>query len=276
MLNIKILILVLTLTIFSSCKGEKIVEKSTPFPRIKDVPASTWEKLSQKKIYFGHQSVGYNIIDGIKDVMKENPQIKLNIVETSNPADLNSGIFAHSTIGKNMDPKSKVDEFVTFMENGIGNKTDIVALKYCYVDVMKDSDVEKIFTDYVASISQLKMKYPGLIVIHYTVPLTSIQTGLKAWIKKIMGRAIDSIDDNIKRNEYNGMLLKRYEGKEPVFDLALIESTLPDGTRMSLIKDEKIYYSLVPAYTNDGGHLNERSRKIVAEQFLIFLSKLMN
>jgi len=33
------------------------------------------EKLSQKKIYFGHQSVGFNIIDGIKDIMKENPQI---------------------------------------------------------------------------------------------------------------------------------------------------------------------------------------------------------
>ncbi len=45
----------------------------TTLPSIKGVPAETWQKLSQKKIYFGHQSVGNNIIDGIKDIMKENP-----------------------------------------------------------------------------------------------------------------------------------------------------------------------------------------------------------
>ena len=41
------------------------------FPDINDVPAVKWEKLAQKKIYFGHQSVGFNIMEGIKDVMKE-------------------------------------------------------------------------------------------------------------------------------------------------------------------------------------------------------------
>ena len=70
-------------------------EETTQFPSIKDVPNSAWEKLSQKKIFFGHQSVGFNIIDGLKDLMKENPQIKLNIVETSNPADFDAPIVAH-------------------------------------------------------------------------------------------------------------------------------------------------------------------------------------
>ena len=81
-------------------------------------------------------------------------------------------------------------------------------------------------------------------------------------------------DDNIKRNEYNEMIIKKYEGKEPVFDIAKIQSTFPDGTRCSFSKDGKTYYSMVPEYTNDGGHLNEIGRKKVAEQFLILLTNL--
>lgn len=250
-----------------------MTQQTTPFPSIKDVPTSAWEKLSQKKIYFGHQSVGYNIIDGIKDVLKENPQIKLNIVETSNPADFNSSVFAHSRVGKNQDPKSKVDGFVDLMENGIGNNADIAALKFCYVDIMSGSDIENIFNAYDASISQLKSNYHGITIIHFTAPLTRIQVGLKAQIKKIIGRPLDGVDDNIKRNEYNEMLLNKY-GKATVFDLAGLESTYPDKTRSSFTKDGKTYYSLAPEYTDDGGHFNEHGRKIVAEQLLIFLTGL--
>ena len=264
----------LTTTTTSCNNGGDMTQQASTFPSIKDVPPSAWEKLSQKKIYFGHQSVGFNIIDGIKDVMKENPQIKLNIVETSNPADFDSGIFAHSEVGKNRDPESKVNEFITFMEQGIGDKADIAALKFCYVDITADSNVEDIFKYYERSISQLKLKYPRLTIVHFTTPLTTIQPGPKALIKRIIGRSIDGIDDNIKRNAYNEMLLKKYEGKESVFDLAGIESTLPDGKRSALIKDGKSYYSLFQGYTDDGGHLNHRSSKIVGERLLIFLAEL--
>jgi hypothetical protein len=275
MKNIKFITLMFLLTTIISCNnGGEMSEKTSPFPSIKDVPASAWEKVSQKKIYFGHQSVGYNIIDGIKDVMKENPQIKLNIVETSNPADFNSGIFAHSRVGKNQDPKSKVNEFETFIENGIGEKADIAFLKYCYVDIMAGSNVGDVFNMYDRAMSQLKTRFSNITIIHLTTPLTTIQTGPKAWIKKIIGRAISGIDDNIKRNEYNEMLIKKYEGKEPVFDLAAIESSYSDGTRSSFTKDGNTYYSLIPEYTNDGGHLNEKGRKIVAEQLLILLADL--
>jgi hypothetical protein len=272
---IKLLPFIFTSTLILACNnGGEMSQQSSPFPSIKDVPSSAWEKLSQKKIYFGHQSVGYNIIDGIKDVMKENPQIKLNIVETSNPADLNSRIFAHSTIGKNIDPKSKVDEFVAFMRNGIGDKANIAILKYCYVDIMAYANVENIFNDYVSNISQLKIKYPELTIIHFTVPLTSIESGPKSWIKRIFGKSLDGIEDNIKRNKYNDMLIEKYRSKEPVFDLAKLESTMPDGTRSSFMNDGKLYYSMATEYTDDGGHLNKSERKIIAEQFLILISKL--
>ncbi|MBW2608023.1 MAG: hypothetical protein JRD05_10355 [Deltaproteobacteria bacterium] len=70
------------------------------------------------------------------------------------------------------------------------------------------------------------------------------------------------------------MLRKEYDGKEPVFDIAKIESTFPNGTRCSFTKDGKTYYSMVPEYTYDSGHLNETGRKKVAEQLLILLAQL--
>lgn len=272
--TITILLISILSTILSCGNGGEMVQKNNSLPSIKDVPQSTWDKLAQKKIYFGHQSVGYNIIDGIKDVMKENPQIKLNIVETSNPSDFNTGVFAHSKVGKNVDPKSKIDGLMKYMDEGLGNKTDLAFLKLCYVDIMQNSDVDDLFNEYHASMSLLKQKYLQLTIIHFTNPLTTIQSGPNAWVKKIIGREVSGYEENIKRNKFNELLINKYQGKEPVFDLAKLESTLLDGTRASFDKEGKTFYCLAEKYTNDGGHLNEVGRKIVAEQFLIFLAKL--
>ena len=275
-LNKKSLFVIMILsTLFISCNGGKMPEKTTHSPSIKDIQDSTWKKLSEKKIYFGHQSVGFNIIDGIEDVMKENPQIKLNIVETSDPSEFNTPLFAHSRVGKNTDPKSKIDAFASFVEKGIGGKADIAFFKFCYVDVTARTDVEKLFADYKNTISRLRESYPGTMLIHVTVPLTVTKTTFKTWIKKIIRKKdIWEYDDNIKRNEFNDLLRNEFEDKEPIFDLSKIESTFPDGTRSSFTKDGKTYYSLISEYTNDGGHLNDKGRKIVAEQLLIFLARL--
>lgn len=249
-------------------------QKADTLPRIKDVSPELWKKLSQKKIYFGHQSVGFNIIDGIKDVMKEHPEIKLNIVESADASDLKVGTFEHSRVGKNVDPRSKVEEFTRFVEQGIGKNADFSALKFCYVDVRADTKVKNVLKDYESFMEKVEKEFPKMTIVHFTVPLTRTKTTWKTIVKKIIGRKTWEYDDNIKRNEYNEMLLKEYEGKEPVFDLAKIESTYPDGRRATFTKDGKTYYSLVPEYTSDGGHLNELGRKIVAEQLLIFLANL--
>lgn len=265
---------VMAVAIISCSGGTMDTTNKVSFPSIKDVPAEAWQKLAQKKIYFGHQSVGYNIIDGIKDVMQQNPQIKLNIVETINPADFDSPLFAHSPVGQNRNPKSKCDVFTAFMNAGIGGKTDFAFLKFCYVDILHGTDVSKVFETYKSTIVTLQSKYPKLILVHLTTPLTTIQTGLKASIKNFLGRPIGGYDDNVKREQFNALLRKEYSGKEPIFDLAGIESTSQDGSRVTFEKDGKAYPALAPAYTNDGGHLNELGRKVVAEQFLIFLANL--
>jgi hypothetical protein len=256
-----------------SCGGN-MDEKKAVLHSIKDVPETSWKKLAEKSIYFGHQSVGYNIVEGISDILKENHKIKLNIVETNNAVDFSVPLFAHSRVGKNEEPKSKCDCFSDVIEKGLGNKTDFAFFKFCFVDITAGTNVEKVFNDYKSTMSRLKIKYPQVVFIHFTSPLMTVQTGVKAFIKSIIGRSIDGYDENIKRNKFNEMLRKEYEGKQPIFDLAQVESTFPDGTRATFQKDGQAYLRLVSDYTDDGGHLNEKARKRVAEQLLILLANI--
>ncbi|WP_419663454.1 hypothetical protein [Desulfosarcina variabilis] len=246
--------------------------QKTTYKNLNDIPDSAWEALSQKKIYFGHQSVGFNIIDGIKDLMKEYPKIKLNIVETSEPKDYNAGILGHSKVGKNTDPASKTADFSRFLDKGIAKQADAAALKFCYVDVTADTNVQKVFDDYVQTMDAVKAKYPDLKLIHFTVPLTTIKTSWKTWLKKTMGKKdIWEYTENVKKNQYNDLLVAKYKGKEPIVDIAAVESTKPDGSRNTYDYDGKTYFSMVPEYTYDGGHLNEVGRKRVAAEFLVTL-----
>lgn len=255
-------------------------QKKKAFTSIKEVPEATWKKLSEKRIYFGHQSVGYNIMDGVKDVMKENPKIKLNIVETNKPADQDGPIFAHSSVGMNSNPQSKCEDFGIVLRENSKKAVDIAFLKFCYVDFPPNMDVNQFFDTYKTTMAGLKLIHPRTVFVHFTVPLTTpasnLKTRVKQFIKQLIGKPVISLDDNIMREEFNEKLRKEYSGKEALFDLAKMESTAPDGTSTTFQKNGKVYMSMVPAYTDDGGHLNEVGRKLVAEQLLIFLANLSN
>lgn len=238
---------------------------------------SSWEKLATKKIYFGHQSVGYNIIDGINDLMKEYPQIRINIIETTEPGKFNMGIFAHSTVGRNVDPKSKIDSFSENLKQGVGDKADIAFFKFCYVDIVAKTDTQDIFNAYKEAVTTLNKNYPELKIIHFTVPPTESEITWKTKLKLLIGKGeIWELGDNIKRNEYNEMLIAEYSKTGLLFDLAIFESTYPNGKRCSFSKNDKKYFTLVPEYSDDGGHLNNKGKHIIAEQFLIFLVNIFD
>lgn len=254
--------------------GGNMALEADQLKAINDIPEDAWKKLSQYTIFFGHQSVGYNILEGINDVMKENKEFKLRVIETTNPNDLTTPAFAHSRVGENRLSQSKLDSFSEYLSNGIGKKTDIAFIKFCYVDINKGTDIEEMFDYYKTVMEDLKQKFPDVTFVHFTVPLTYDEKGIKATAKKILGRTVRGYGDNIKRNQYNELLKSEYGDKEPVFDIAAIESTALDGQRNARTKDGYTYYAMFEQYTDDGGHLNEQGRKIVAEQLLIFLSEL--
>jgi len=278
---LKIIMLTLVISL-NACSGGIMDNKQLNIKSIKDVSKEDWIKLSKKKIYFGHQSVGNDIMNGIRDIMSENSDIKLNIVRTNNIEELSSYCFAHSAIGQNFDPESKLNEFVKLMDQGLGNNVNGALLKFCFVDIHSMTDLNKLFNNYKTKMSDLKKKYPETIFIHFTVPLTFHPTGMRAVLKKlkiivkgIMGDPDTS--DNTPKYKFNAMIQKEYSGKEPIFDLALYESASRDGQVLTYRKKGNITsHALRNEYTDDGGHLNEIGRRFIAEQFLLFLIQTVN
>ena len=213
-------------------------------------------------------------MDGIQDLEKENLQIRLSIVNTAKPMEIRQGTLAHDGIGMNFDPLSKIQAFTKLMDTGLGNSVDLAFFKFCFVDFGPNTDVDKVFADYKKTLAGVQERYSKTRLIHMTVPLMEKQTGPKSWIKKLIGKPLSGYEDNIRINRFNDLLRAEYGKQGALFDLAGLESTHRDGGRSTFVKDGKTYYSLASEYTNDGGHLNEKGRKVVAEQLLILLATL--
>jgi len=255
-----------------ACNGGSMNQELAHYEKLSDVPEAAWQKLASRKIYFGHQSVGYNIIDGVSEIIKENHMIQLAVEENYNPAEYKAGVISHSRIGYNEDPKSKLDMFSFLVKSGGAQMADIMFFKFCYVDFSPNTDEKALFRDYESTFKQLKAKYPQVIFVHLTVPLTCLQQGSKAWIKKLIGRPIAGMQENAKRHAFNELLRQTYAGKEPFFDIAAIESTFPDGNRATYEYNGTTNYLLVQAYTSDGAHLSEVGKRVVATQLLLTLA----
>lgn len=233
---------------------------------------NTLKRFSGTTIYFGHQSVGSNIMEGVKNLILRFPQIQLEVIELDDPSLMKPGLFAHGSIGENWHPIKKIEDFESKMNAGLAKTVDIAFFKFCYIDMMADQDAVAVFEKYRETMARLREAYPDTRFVHVTIPLTVAQTGPKAVIKKLINRAPGGYLDNIKRNEYNRMLLATYEGKEPVFDLARVEATRPDGSIATFEWKGQSYYRLVPEYASDGRHLNETGRQHTAEKLLTLLA----
>jgi hypothetical protein len=229
-------------------------------------------RLQAKKIFFGHQSVGADVVQGIRDLMNEDHRVRLNLVTSAEPQSTPGPAFIESLIGENRNPRSKDTAFAAILAKGMGSQGGIAMYKYCYVDIGLDTDVQQLFDNYRQEMSDLKAKYPLLVIVHVTVPLTSDDASMKTWVKTLIGRST-SRDVNLKRNQFNA-LLRKYYSTEPIFDLAQVESTYTDGSRSYVMSRGQKIYTLVPEFTTDGGHLNQAGRRAAAQQLLQVLAGL--
>ena len=255
-------------------------DKIRDYKKLNEINSKKWQKLSRTKIFFGHQSVGNDIINGIQDVKSKNKKIKIRIFNIHEVANMHDGfLLDEPNLGNNENPRSKILAFKKIIEEEIGNKIDIAFMKFCFVDFMKGTDIVPIFNEYKKNIEKLEKLYPNIKFIHFTVPLLERkeEKGIKFWLKKHFRSKNSwwSDEHNIIRNKMNNMIRKEYENTKRLFDLAKIESTLPNGSRCKFEKEGKTYYSLYPNYSFDGGHLNELGRETVATELLMFLISLI-
>ena len=222
--------------------------------------ASQLAALSTKALLFGHQSVGGQLIGTINGFLAANAGPEPRMVANARSASqVGTGIWGEFAVGENWQLPGKIDDFVAVMNGGVGAKVNIAFMKFCYVDFFDSSPywatgtVSTLFTKYRKSMASLRTAYPGLTIVHFTVPLFT------------------STDTNARREAYSALVRSTYSGSEPVFDIALIESTRADGTRC---RDGAGVPALCPEYTTDGGHLNATGQDLVARALIALLARL--
>jgi hypothetical protein len=229
--------------------------------------------LSDRAIFFGHQSVGGNMMQGVEEQLVAQPGAKLKVTAVTAAAEVQGTALFHTMIGQNGDPLGKIEHFEQLVRGGVGERAEVAFLKFCYIDFTPGTDVRQVFESYKRAMAVLAQDYPGTTFVHLTVPLTVEGSGIKYLAKRLLGRHDDSLG-NPQRQQFNELLRREYAGKEPLFDLAKLEATAPDGRLCQMTLDGQTVPCMYAGYTDDGGHLNEQGRSFVAKQLLAFLAGL--
>ena len=129
-------------------------------------------------------------------------------------------------------------------------------MNFCWGDVFSNTDVDALFARYRDTMAALERDFPNVTFIHVTVPLTTepgLFTELKTWVKTLLGRRdVFGQRANVTRERLNALIRGEYAGRH-LFDLAAIESTKPDGTRVSGRYDNQGYFALYDGYASDSG-----------------------
>ena len=238
------------------------------------------QTLATGRIFFAHQSVGENVLEGVSELLADSGAPALAIVDVNGTDSLPTrGYILHTKIGQNKHPDSKCADFGRILEEK-KNLIDVAILKYCFEDVENGQDAQTLFSEYQGMLTGLRKHFPSITIIPATIPLTA-NSGFPNWQRSAWHRKArlffglrEGEEANIKRNQFNALLLEANQGK-PIFDIAKIESTYPDGSQESFRKGSETYYALIEEYTNDGGHLNAMARKIAAREFIDVVASVL-
>ena len=233
----------------SGTGGASVVQPPETTPAAKGntspTPSSSATTLADRSVFFAHNSVGQNILDGLRAI-----DASLTIVSGEQ---VGAAAFTEWTMGFNGDPVGKLGEFERLMAGG-GGAAQIAVFKLCYADFETDTDVTQLFDEYVATFDRLEIAHPDVTFVHVTAPLY----------------AYDASWNNSVQHAFNERLRAEYGGM--VFDLAQVEAT--DAQGQPVWSRDGITPALAEEWSADGSHLNEAGSRQVAAALLAFLSQL--
>jgi len=246
------------LTLLTACGREP-----SPVEPSLTLPVEVIQAVAKQRVVFAHQSVGNEVLKGVA-TLADTAKTPLHIAETREVPSDRGGIF-HFKVGENGNPQRKLADFASVVSRS-STKPDVALIKLCYIDFTDATDGAALAAEYIATLDQLQSQYPATRFVPVTAPLTTIQTGPKAWIKQAMGKQPAGYVVNARRNAFNEALRARY-GRSGLFDIAAVET----GPTISI--DGKQVQVLDPSLTYDGGHLNEAGQRKVAVALLEFLAQ---
>lgn len=253
-----------TLLWLTSRQGEPMTHEPLDNP-----PASDDELMTAagRRIFFAHQSVGKNVLSGVPEVYAA-AQLPAPVIvdlgaDAALPDGTNEPVLAHAYIGENGDPYGKLADFDTRLRAGLADQVEVAALKFCYLDITGDTDVEALFETYRRTLADLERDFPEVRFVHVTTPVKTETTDLKWRVKELLGRP----NDNAVREQYNALMRAEY-GDGRLLDLAAIEATAPDGTVAIVSSAGQQHLALAPQNAADSGHLNAAGSATAADRFL--------
>lgn len=219
------------------------------------------DAAAQFTTFFGHMSVGKNILSGLDQLYGNSSAQGWTVLEfdVADPVPqlTEQATMVHTLIGPNGEPETKLANFDAALRDGLAGQVDVALIKFCYLDVTQDTDVDALFRSYQATLDALERDFPQVRFLHTTVPLTTppsgIKENLKAWLRG---------QDNPTREEYNALIRAAYAPQD-ILDVAAVEGTAPDG---------RLSPALYPGYSNDGSHLNATGSALVAAEFVRLLN----
>ncbi|MCG8488300.1 MAG: hypothetical protein MI756_12590 [Chromatiales bacterium] len=228
------------------------------------------QTVQKARVFFGHQSVGNNIISGLQQLAQQ-AELDLNIVDLGSvETESQPTGMVHGAVGENRKPVSKCRDFERIIDQQLSDKVDFALFKFCYIDVNRNTDIDNLFRVYRFTMERLMENHPQIRFIHSTIPLRCSPGGfgirLKEIIGKLLGKKNNSKLDNFRRNQYNRLLIDTY-GQSQVVDIAGAESIDSKGHRESFKMQGAVNFALVEEYSSDGGHLNELGQRQVAQSF---------
>lgn len=221
-------------------------------PPVDPSVAEQLQALQGVAVYFGHNSVGGNVMEGLAAVLGAQPGPRPALVTSSSPGDVHAGAFAHSYLGGNGRPLEKIATFRTLMTGDLGASADVAFMKLCYVDVVGEAwddaaAVDALLAAYRDMVAAVQAAHPDLKLLHVTVPLSP-----------------SNEIDNRRRERISQRLRDAYGAD--VFDLASIEA---GGGHFS--GSYGLY--LNPAWAADAsGHLDAEGSRAVALELVAFLA----
>ncbi|HSN11101.1 MAG TPA: hypothetical protein VLS51_03190 [Propionibacteriaceae bacterium] len=236
-------------------------------------PYDELRTFAATRIFFGHQSVGANIIAGLESTYAgSSDSTLLTVVETREPAAGESGIFAHAPVGANGDPYRKLADFTAILDGPVGSRVDVALLKLCYADVVAGTDVEALFAAYESMLADLAIRHPDVRFLAATVPLTtdrSWKSTLKSWLgdDDRTGPA-----DNVARARYNALVRARFAATGDLYDIAAVEATLPESP-MERRSGAATYHVLNADLAADAGHLNDLGSRLAAAELIRLVAR---
>jgi hypothetical protein len=205
--------------------------------------------LRERRVLWGHQSVGENLLGGAR-------QLGFEFRSVSRGADYGEARWGEAGVADNGDPERKIRSFVELMVGGgIGRRVEAASFKFCWVDFDTGTDVEELGDEYDAAMRDVQARFPSVRLLHVTPPLTT-----------------DEPELNGVRWRFGRELIRRHRDTGLVFDLGAVISTDASGQQCKTGNQRR----LCPGWASDSGHLNDDGSQRAAKAFLYAFHRLFS